>query len=39
MNFDGPIACCVISRYHGGAFVVFSNAPAGSGKNLNRGAS
>ncbi|OSC28071.1 hypothetical protein B8W69_12720 [Mycobacterium vulneris] len=26
MNFDGPIVFCVISRYHGGAFVVFSNA-------------
>jgi acetyl-CoA carboxylase carboxyltransferase component/biotin carboxyl carrier protein len=24
VNFDGPIAFCVISRYHGGAFVVFS---------------
>jgi acetyl-CoA carboxylase carboxyltransferase component len=23
-NFDGPIVFCVISRYHGGAFVVFS---------------
>jgi acetyl-CoA carboxylase carboxyltransferase component len=23
-NFDGPIAFCVVSRYHGGAFVVFS---------------
>ena len=26
VNFDGPILFCVISRYHGGAFVVFSNA-------------
>ncbi|WP_341267674.1 carboxyl transferase domain-containing protein [Gordonia malaquae] len=26
INFDGPIAFCVISRYHGGAFVVFSKA-------------
>jgi acetyl/propionyl-CoA carboxylase alpha subunit/acetyl-CoA carboxylase carboxyltransferase component len=26
VNFDGPIIFCVISRYHGGAFVVFSNA-------------
>src|SRR5271165_1276763 len=26
VNFDGPIVFCVISRYHGGAFVVFSNA-------------
>ncbi len=24
VNFDGPIALCVVSRYHGGAFVVFS---------------
>ena len=24
MNFDGPIIFCVVSRYHGGAFVVFS---------------
>ncbi len=24
VNFDGPIIFCVISRYHGGAFVVFS---------------
>ncbi|MEX2562669.1 MAG: carboxyl transferase domain-containing protein, partial [Nitriliruptoraceae bacterium] len=26
VNFDGPIVFCVISRYHGGAFVVFSSA-------------
>ena len=26
MNFQGPIVFCVISRYHGGAFVVFSKA-------------
>ena len=26
VNFDGPIIFCVISRYHGGAFVVFSGA-------------
>jgi len=26
VNFDGPIVFCVISRYHGGAFVVFSAA-------------
>ena len=26
MNFTGPIVFCVISRYHGGAFVVFSKA-------------
>jgi acetyl-CoA carboxylase carboxyltransferase component len=26
VNFDGPIAFCVISRFHGGAFVVFSQA-------------
>ena len=26
VNFDGPIVFCVISRYHGGAFVVFSEA-------------
>ncbi|MES1243313.1 MAG: carboxyl transferase domain-containing protein [Acidobacteriota bacterium] len=26
VNFEGPIVFCVISRYHGGAFVVFSNA-------------
>ncbi|MCF8570557.1 ATP-grasp domain-containing protein [Gordonia sp. HY002] len=26
INFDGPIVFCVISRYHGGAFVVFSKA-------------
>jgi acetyl-CoA carboxylase carboxyltransferase component len=25
-NFKGPIIICVISRYHGGAFVVFSKA-------------
>lgn len=25
VNFKGPIVFCVISRYHGGAFVVFSN--------------
>ena len=24
VNFDGPIVFCVISRFHGGAFVVFS---------------
>ncbi len=24
VNFEGPIVLCVISRYHGGAFVVFS---------------
>ena len=24
VNFDGPIILCVVSRYHGGAFVVFS---------------
>jgi acetyl/propionyl-CoA carboxylase alpha subunit/acetyl-CoA carboxylase carboxyltransferase component len=23
-NFDGPVVFCVVSRYHGGAFVVFS---------------
>jgi acetyl/propionyl-CoA carboxylase alpha subunit/acetyl-CoA carboxylase carboxyltransferase component len=26
VNFDGPIVFAVISRYHGGAFVVFSSA-------------
>jgi acetyl-CoA carboxylase carboxyltransferase component len=26
VNFEGPIVFCVISRYHGGAFVVFSKA-------------
>jgi acetyl/propionyl-CoA carboxylase alpha subunit/acetyl-CoA carboxylase carboxyltransferase component len=26
VNFRGPLVFCVISRYHGGAFVVFSNA-------------
>jgi acetyl/propionyl-CoA carboxylase alpha subunit/acetyl-CoA carboxylase carboxyltransferase component len=26
VNFRGPIVFCVISRYHGGAFVVFSGA-------------
>jgi acetyl-CoA carboxylase carboxyltransferase component len=26
VNFKGPIVFCVVSRYHGGAFVVFSNA-------------
>ena len=26
VNFDGPIVFAVVSRYHGGAFVVFSNA-------------
>jgi len=25
VNFDGPLVFCVISRYHGGAFVVFSS--------------
>ena len=25
VNFQGPIVFCVVSRYHGGAFVVFSN--------------
>ena len=24
VNYDGPIVFCVVSRYHGGAFVVFS---------------
>ncbi|MDQ2727143.1 MAG: ATP-grasp domain-containing protein [Actinomycetota bacterium] len=24
VNFDGPVLFCVVSRYHGGAFVVFS---------------
>ncbi len=24
VNFDGPIVFCVVTRYHGGAFVVFS---------------
>src|SRR5690348_18094374 len=24
VNFQGPVVFCVISRYHGGAFVVFS---------------
>src|SRR3954464_3275091 len=26
VNFDGPIVFCVVSRYHGGAVVVFSKA-------------
>jgi acetyl-CoA carboxylase carboxyltransferase component len=26
VSFQGPIVFCVVSRYHGGAFVVFSNA-------------
>ena len=26
VNFEGPIIFCVLSRYHGGAFVVFSKA-------------
>jgi acetyl-CoA carboxylase carboxyltransferase component len=26
VNFAGPIVFCVVSRYHGGAFVVFSSA-------------
>jgi acetyl-CoA carboxylase carboxyltransferase component len=26
VNIDGPIVFCVVSRYHGGAFVVFSGA-------------
>jgi acetyl-CoA carboxylase carboxyltransferase component len=26
VNFQGPIIFCVISRYHGGAYVVFSRA-------------
>jgi acetyl-CoA carboxylase carboxyltransferase component len=25
VNFDGPFVLCVVSRYHGGAFVVFSS--------------
>ncbi|MBX7222217.1 MAG: biotin/lipoyl-binding protein [Blastocatellia bacterium] len=25
VNFDGPIIFCVVSRYHGGAYVVFSS--------------
>ncbi|ACY14645.1 Carbamoyl-phosphate synthase L chain ATP- binding protein [Haliangium ochraceum DSM 14365] len=25
VNFRGPLVFCVVSRYHGGAFVVFSN--------------
>jgi acetyl-CoA carboxylase carboxyltransferase component len=25
VNFNGPIVFCVVSRYHGGAFVVFSS--------------
>jgi acetyl/propionyl-CoA carboxylase alpha subunit/acetyl-CoA carboxylase carboxyltransferase component len=25
VNFDGPMIFCVVSRYHGGAFVVFSH--------------
>ncbi|MCP5115195.1 MAG: hypothetical protein GY953_30555, partial [bacterium] len=25
VNFDGPVVFCVVSRYHGGAYVVFSN--------------
>jgi acetyl/propionyl-CoA carboxylase alpha subunit/acetyl-CoA carboxylase carboxyltransferase component len=25
VNFDGPVVFCVVSRYHGGAFVVFSS--------------
>jgi acetyl/propionyl-CoA carboxylase alpha subunit/acetyl-CoA carboxylase carboxyltransferase component len=30
VNFEGPIVFCVISRYHGGAFVVFSRALNGN---------
>jgi acetyl/propionyl-CoA carboxylase alpha subunit/acetyl-CoA carboxylase carboxyltransferase component len=26
VNFEGPVVFCVVSRYHGGAFVVFSKA-------------
>ena len=26
VNFEGPMVFCVVSRYHGGAFVVFSGA-------------
>jgi acetyl/propionyl-CoA carboxylase alpha subunit/acetyl-CoA carboxylase carboxyltransferase component len=26
VNFNGPVVFCVVSRYHGGAFVVFSKA-------------
>jgi len=26
VNFQGPVVFCVVSRYHGGAFVVFSKA-------------
>ena len=29
VNFDGPIVFCVVSRYHGGAFVVFSGIAIG----------
>ncbi|HEX9306370.1 MAG TPA: carboxyl transferase domain-containing protein [Anaeromyxobacter sp.] len=29
VNFRGPIVFCVVSRYHGGAFVVFSKALRG----------
>jgi acetyl-CoA carboxylase carboxyltransferase component len=27
VNFDGPIVFCVVSRYHGGALVVFFGSP------------
>ena len=37
-NFDGPIVFVVISRYHGGAFVVFSKRlNAGDGDRRRRG--
>ena len=26
VNFKGPMVFCVVSRYHGGAYVVFSRA-------------
>ena len=32
VNFDGPIVFCVISRFHGGAFVVFSRGSTSSSR-------
>ena len=38
VNFEGPIVFCVVSRYHGGAFVVFSgDAQRGHGGRRGRG--
>ena len=38
VRFKGPIVFCVVSRYHGGAFVVFSNAQRHHGSAALEGA-